>query len=319
MQKQGFDTARGLRVMVLAASLALPGCAVLNAEKNAPPLGQSVAVEHQHMQALVEGGAHADAGPTIVLIHGASANLRDMKIALGDNLAQSRRVVMIDRPGRGYSTRPPHGYELGVQARYIHETLEKLGVEKSVIVGQSLGGAVALRYALDYPNDTTGLVLLAPVTHPFNTGVAWYQQVSAWPVLGFIFREAVVPIYGPLVGPKSVAHSFAPNSPPPNYYGDSGLALLFRPKDFKANAADIDHLSAELARQAPRYASIRVPTVIFAGENDGTVSPQNNAERLAKEVPGASLTLLPHTGHALHHAEAARISAAILAVGTGAP
>lgn len=302
-------------LLALLAATLTSGCAVWRAERDAPPIGRFVDVDGQKMHALVLGETHKDAGSPVLLIHGASVNLRDMKIALGDRLAQSREVVMIDRPGRGYSSRPSDGYALTTQARLMRDTLRQLGVERPVVVGQSFGGAVALAYGLQYPDEISGLVLLAPVSHPFEGGVAWYNHVSQWPVLGVLFRRAVLPFYAPLVARRSVERSFAPNAAPPDYYNEAGVTLLFRAKDFKANASDLTHLDRELVAQSELYSSLPPGAVIFAGEDDRTVWPKIHAIPLSRAAPDATLVLLPHTGHALHHAETARIVDAILAVG----
>ena len=299
-------------VLVLLA--ALSGCAALRAEKKSPPIGAFIETGGERIHLVDLAPAGGGTGAPIVLIHGASVNLRDMKLALGDELAKSRRVIVVDRPGRGYSTRPKDGYRLETQARLIHDAVGSLGVRDPVIVGQSLGGAVALSYALQYQDDMAGLVLLAPVSHEWPGGVAWYNKVSGWPVAGFLFRRLIIPLYAPLAAKKGVEGSFGPDEAPQRYYEESGLPLLFRARDFKANAEDLRRLKPQIIEQSRRYAGIATPTVIFAGDDDRTVSPKLHAMRLATEIPGARLELLAETGHALHHAESARIIEAIEAL-----
>ncbi len=297
-------------MVLLFALSGVSGCASWSAERKAPPIGQFVNIEKERIH-VVDLGPRDSAKPAVVLIHGASGNLRDMKIALGDALSQDRRVIIVDRPGRGYSTRPEHGYKLARQAELIKETVDALGVEKPLIVGQSLGGAVSLAYALRYQDDMSGLVLLAPVSHEWPGGIAWYNRVSQWPVAGFLLRRLVVPVYGQLSAEDGIASTFAPDTPPPNYYEESGLALLFRAEDFKANAADIAHLKREIIAQQNRYGELHIPVAIVTGTDDTTVSPEIHSKHLAKQVSGATLTLLPETGHALHHAETDKIIAII--------
>lgn len=311
-------------VLILISSVALllaalSGHVTMQAERRSPPIGKRVDAggEKIHLVDLAPPGGGA--GAPVVLIHGASVNLRDMKLALGDRLAQSRRVIALDRPGRGYSTRPSDGWRLDVQAALIHEALAAAGVEKPVIVGQSLGGAVALAYALQYQDDMSGLVLLAPVSHEWPGGVAWYNEVSGWPVAGFLLRRLVIPLYGPVAARRGVAGSFGPDEAPNRYYEESGLPLLFRPGDFKANAADLRELKPQIVAQSRRYHEIRVPTIIFAGETDRTVSPKIHSMRLVQEIPGARLVMLPETGHALHHSESAAIISAIEELAGAAP
>ena len=281
------------------------------AEKNAPPLGRFVDVDGQHIHLVDLPALDGGDGPPLVLIHGASVNLRDMEMALGAELSKTNRVIIVDRPGRGYSTRPEDGWRLDVQAKLIHDAVAAVGAEKPVIVGQSLGGAVALAYALKYQDEMTGLVLLATVSHEWPGGVAWYNRASGWPVVGFLLRRIVIAVYGPLAARPGVEQSFAPNQPPDHYYEKSGLSLLFRPADFKANAADLAHLKPQIIAMSRHYGEIRIPTSILAGTSDTTVSPKLHSESLAREIPGARLELLPNTGHALHHAETAKVVTAI--------
>ncbi|MFQ5564468.1 MAG: alpha/beta fold hydrolase [Parvularculaceae bacterium] len=280
------------------------------AEKNAPPIGRFVEVEGERLH-VVELGRKNGGGPPLVLIHGASVNLRDMKMALGDRLAERHRVVLIDRPGRGYSTRPADGWRLDVQARLIHGALERLGVQRPVVVAQSLGGAVGLAYALNYQDEMTGLVLLAPVSHEWPGGVAWYNAASGAPVVGALLRRLVIPLYGLIAAPNGVKDSFAPDAPPPGYYEKTGLSLLFRPKDFKANAADIANLKPQIVEMSRRYGEISIPTAILTGSHDTTVSPTIHSWTLSRQIAGARFEVIENTGHALHHSQSARIIAVI--------
>ncbi|MEO0878492.1 MAG: alpha/beta hydrolase [Pseudomonadota bacterium] len=298
-------------LILLALFGAASGYATINAERNAPPVGEFVSVEGEKLHLLERGGDHKGVRPSIVLIHGASVNLRDMDIALGERLAQRYHVLMIDRPGRGYSSRPAKGWALDSQARLIKAAIDARGLNDPIIVGQSLGGAVALSYALQYQDEMRGLVLLAAVSHEWPGGVAWYNSASATPVVGFLLRRLVIPIYGQFIGPESVASSFAPDEAPANYFSRAGVPLLFRPKEFRNNAADIVNLKDEIIRQQDRYGVLNLPVAIVTGLQDTTVSPDIHSRALARDVDGASLTLLEDTGHALHHAEPARIIAII--------
>lgn len=300
-----------LTVIVLLTGVS--GCATWNAEKTAPMLGEHVSVDSVDIHVLDMGPRDATL-PPVILIHGASVNLRDMKLALGDKLAKGRRVIMVDRPGRGYSERPDEGWRLEEQAAHINAAVKSLGVENPVVVGQSFGGAVALAYALQYQEEMSGLVLLAPVSHEWPGGVAWYNSVSETPVIGFLLRRFVIPVYGQLAAKGGVEDSFEPDTPPQNYAERSGLALLFRPKDFRSNASDLVNLKKQIIEQQTRYGELTLPVAILTGVSDTTVSPELHSKALARDIDGATLTLLPDTGHALHHAETEKVLAAIAAV-----
>ncbi len=299
--------------ILFVAITGLTGCATWNAERNAPMIGEWIDVDGERMHAFTAGPRDGDL-PPVVLIHGASANLLDMQMSLGEALSQDRFVVMIDRPGRGYSDRPKHGYALDVQARYIHEVVNTFGLKDPLIVGQSLGGAVALNYALQYQEEMGGLVLLAPVSHEWPGGIAWYNRASQIPLIGFLLRRLVIPVYGQLAAEDGIEDTFLPDTAPENYYRRSGLALLFRPGDFKSNAADIAHLKQEIIRQQNRYGELQLMVAIMTGTSDTTVSPEIHSKTLATQIDGAMLTLFPDTGHALHHSQTEKIIEAINAL-----
>ena len=303
----------GLALIVLVLLLlgGLSGCATINAVKDAPPIGRFVEVDGEKLHLLEAGLEHKGKAPSVILIHGASINLRDMKMALGDPLSTRYHIMMIDRPGRGYSTRPNDGYQLAKQAQLIRDASKTVGIEKPIVVGQSFGGAVALAYALQYQDEMSGVVLLAPVSHEWPGGVAWYNSVSETPVLGHLLRWFVIPVYGQFAGPSGVVSSFAPNTPPENYYERVGLPLLFRPSDFKSNASDIVNLKAEIIAMQDRYGALKLPMAIMTGSEDTTVSPEIHSKTLATEVEGAQLDVFPDTGHALHHVHQEKIIAAI--------
>ena len=134
-------------------------------ERSHPPAGRFVEVAGGRLH-LVELGL-ADA-TVVVLLHGASGNLADMRVALGDRLAQRYRVILVDRPGHGWSDRPGGSADASParQAALIHQALDRIGVARAILVGHSWSGALATAYALAYPDAVAGLVLLAPVTHP---------------------------------------------------------------------------------------------------------------------------------------------------------
>ena len=107
------------------------------------------------------------AGPPVVLIHGASGNLRDWTLGAAQAIAAANTVFAFDRPGPGLSGRPPRGNErLAVQAGLIRGGLARLGVGRARLVGHSYGGSVALAWALDAPESVDGMVLLATPSHP---------------------------------------------------------------------------------------------------------------------------------------------------------
>ncbi len=105
------------------------------------------------MLAYVEAGV----GDPVLLIHGAMTNLDDMLTGPFDDLAAEHRVIAVDRPGHGESTRRRLAdASPWRQAEIIHDAAAELGVERPIVVGHSFGGAVALAYAMRFPRETAG-------------------------------------------------------------------------------------------------------------------------------------------------------------------
>ncbi len=250
--------------------------------------------------------------PRVLLIHGASSNLRELWGPLADELSTKYRVIAYDRPGLGHSTRPRRGgASLALQARMAAQVLQQTGQGPALIVGHSLGAAVSLRLALDFPQLVKGLVLIAPASHPYPHDNAWWVKLAATPGLGHAFSNLLVPSIGPMMAPAAVAANFWPRQPPVEYPEQGGVGLMFRPRAFRANARDVRATKAEFAAQAPRYGDIFAPAVIVTAEKDKIVSPKRNARALAVELAAAELVIAPDTGHMPHRLRTDLVLAAI--------
>ncbi len=299
-------------VMFLAALtgvlLGYSNYAATSAVKAYPPLGRFEVIDGVRLHYL--DSAPDEPGQsgrqTIVLLHGASSNLRDFAISIYAPLSQHYRVIAIDRPGYGYSGRPPgNGADWinpAVQARLIHGLLEKIGARNPVMVGHSWAGAVVLAYALDYPQQTGGVVMLAGASHPWRSKPSFHNRWPAIPVLGDLFLHTLAAPGFAFASSQAVARNFAPNIPPTDYAEHAGLSLLVRPDNWRANAEDMRNLAAFLAVQKNRYEELRMPVTIIFGEDDKSVNPENHGRRLHKQVAGSKLIMLPDTGHSPHHA-----------------
>lgn len=283
-------------------------------EARFPPLGDFADVDGVSLHYSVAGPADA-AMPPIVLLHGASTSLLDFHASLTPPLARRYRVIAVDRPGHGYSERPAasgDGWpDPAEQARLLHGLLEQLDVERPLLVGHSLAGAVVLAYLLAYPDESAGGVLLAGGSHPWQGGVSWYNDLAGVPLVGRLFAHTLPMTVGRLLLGDGLAEAFAPNQPPPDYLKRTGVPLTLRPATFLANAEDVRLLSPFLERQSTHYASIRRPLLLITGDADAVVPAWNHAERLVQQAPSAELVRLPEIGHGLHHVATERVAALI--------
>lgn len=256
--------------------------------------------------------AGAGNGAPLLLIHGASSNLLELWGPLANEFAPLHHVIAYDRPGMGHSTRARRGAEaLAHQARCAAAVLKEAKAAPAVIVGHSLGAAVALRLALDHPTLVRGLVLIAPASHPYPGQPAWWARLSAMPVLGDLFCGLLVPWLGPMMASASIANNFWPAPTPVDYPEQAGVPLIFRPRAFRASARDVVASKAEFAAQQPRYGELYTPAVVITAEKDRIVSPKRHARALAADLPAAELVIAPDTGHMPHRLRTDLVIAAI--------
>ncbi len=279
-------------------------------ERRFPPRGRWI-VAGGLRQHVVELDAASVSKPPVVLLHGAGCNLEDLR-ALGERLAVAHRVILIDRPGQGWSEgRGRRTCSPAAQAAILREVLDRLGVTRVVLVGHSWGGALALAFALDHPDRVAGLVLLAPPTHPHLHRLTSLYGALSLPVAGWLFARSLELPLSAMALPAGVRGAFVPQTPPPDYLTRSAAWLLLRPRCFLANARDVAGLQGFLAAQAPRYGTLRIPAVVISGDRDPIVAPRQHAMAFAAAQPGAKLVLLPGVGHMPHHAEMQRVVAEI--------
>src|SRR3981081_2982543 len=184
-----------MMVAVIVAALAglalITQAGVLLLQRAYPAQGRMIEVAGAKLNVL-EIGPRDAAGPPLVMIHGASSNLETMRRPLGDRLAKNHRVILIDRPGHGWSTRErDEDSTPAIQARMIAEALEKFGIGSAILVVHSWSGALGARMALDYPRPVPGLVMLRPVARPWaRRGHKARRCAGARPVVGLSHRAA---------------------------------------------------------------------------------------------------------------------------------
>jgi pimeloyl-ACP methyl ester carboxylesterase len=267
-----------------------------------PAHGKAIEVTGATLNVLDIGPKDA-AGPPIVLIHGASSNLEAMRRPLGDMLAVSHRVILIDRPGHGWSSAA--GEEAATpaaQGRMIEEALKKLNVGPVILVVHSWAGALGARMAIDYPARVAGLVMLAPVAYPWPGGVGWYNELVTKPVIGPLLAYTVTLPLGYFLAESGARTVFLPQVMPDDFVANTATPLLLRPREFLANARDLVRLKQAVTEQAPRYPEISAPTVVIAGDVDKTVSTNIHSRPFAAAVPNAKLIVLPGVGHMVQNA-----------------
>jgi pimeloyl-ACP methyl ester carboxylesterase len=254
-------------------------------------LSKFVSVDDARLHFVIKG-----AGRPVVLIHGNPGSCQDWSRLYGP-LALRYCGFAFDRPGHGHSQRPNHRpITVEVQAQMLHHALKALNVEQPILVGHSWGGALALAYALEFPEDLSGTVLLAPAAYESDDGVSFLTKLPAWPIVGDMINFLFTPLLGAWIVREDLQKAFAPD-PVPKKYLRHGLNEWTRPKKVKWYSVDDALLNESLPKFTSRYADIRVPVVIVTGDSDQIVPAEQNAHRLYEALPHAELMMLEKTGH----------------------
>jgi pimeloyl-ACP methyl ester carboxylesterase len=286
----------GLFVLATLAALAATSAQeVRKAEAAHPPVGQFVSAGGVRLH-YVERGA----GRPVVLIHDTDGILQEFTLSVFDRVAANHRALAFDRPGHGYSERPPgQPLDLALNARLLRAALSALGVEQPILLGQAYGASIALQYAADYPGEAAGLILLAPAAYAPGGLPNPIYLLPSTPLLGPLLLQTLLVPLGRLVLPGVQEAAFSP-LPVPTQYQDVTTALSLRPAQFQAHAEEVRAFGPDLRALAPRYAALPLPIAILAGEADLIAPPPTQAEPLHRALPAARLEILPETGHQIH-------------------
>jgi pimeloyl-ACP methyl ester carboxylesterase len=286
----------GLAALALGGALAaFTHWTARRVEAALPRAGRMVAVPGGHIHVQEQG-----AGPAILLIHGLGGQACHYTYRLAGLLAEQYRVVTVDRPGSGYSERDAaHPADLGTQADALAALIDALQLGAALVVGHSLGGAVALALAQRHPDKVKALALLAPLTQlPEEVPPAFraltieshaMRQLLAWTV----------------VTPASIARSkevlgqvFAPEAVPHDYAVRGGGLLSLRPSQFLSACADMQAVPDAMPGVIARYSAMRVPVSVLYGRQDRILDWEINGKGLTAQLPGSTLELVDG-GHML--------------------
>ncbi|MHA3913629.1 alpha/beta fold hydrolase [Halovulum sp. GXIMD14793] len=252
-------------------------------------------------------------GPQVLAIHGASGNILDWIVGPAQAIAENHRLLLIDRPGLGYSDRAPQdGSNPFVQARLMRRAETQLGFDAPILIGHSYGGAVALAWALDAPEVVPGLMLLAAPSHVWDGPPSLRnRRLASTPVLGQLATHLAAATVPQSMIDAAIDDVFAPQTPPPDYANRIEARLVLRPATQQANATDIATLKPHIRAMVPRYDSLTMPIELLHGDADTTVGLSIHSEPFAQRLPNAHLTVLDGIGHMPHHARPNEVLAAL--------
>jgi len=295
----------GLPKALTAAALALAACRATPIPVAARyPAGTGLAARYLTVDGSRIRYVESGSGPAVLFIHGIGASVYTWRYTLPAVAAAGYRAIAFDNRGFGLSDKPAHGYGNADYTRLVLGVMDSLQVGQAVLVGHSMGGAIAAEVALAAPGRVRGLVLVDAA----GLGVRWPFALRAarLPWLGAVAtalrgRASTAGIlrstYGDprKVTARDVDQYYAP-VPDPEY----GRALRGVLREFRFDAL------------AGRLGSLSAPTLVVWGSADRWIPPAIG-RRLAAELPRSAFLLVPFAGHAAPEEAPALVNRSLLA------
>lgn len=309
------STILGVIAFALLAPIAFTFFIARRVTKGFPPEGRFIDVGADRVHYTDRGQ-----GPAIVFVHGLCGNLRNFAYLDMDRLARSHRVIVIDRPGAGRSVRgadsPANIY---AQARMVAQCIEKLGLDKPVLVGHSLGGAISLAVGLNHPHVVRRLALIAPLTHAESAPPgAFGGLVLPSPLVRRLVSWTLAIPLSIINSRKAIAAVFAPETMPRDFPFKGGGLLGLRPHVFYAASSDLVSAPEDLPDMERRYASMTVPVDVLYGRGDRILNVKRQGEALKQKLDRVNLRIIDG-GHMLPVTQPALTTDWVLAVAAAAP
>ena len=285
-------------VAALVAAAAYAVARARAAERKTPPIGRFLEIDGVRLHYLEKGQ-----GDPVVLIHGNGSLIQDFTVSgLVDGLSGRHRVIVFDRPGFGYSTRPRSRIWTPIaQAELLMKALDQLGVDQPVVLGHSWGTLVAVALGLQFPPRVRGLVLASGYYFPTARWDVPILSPPAIPVIGDVMRYTVSPLLGRLLLPGIIRRLFEPASVPERFERLFPKEMMLRPSQLRASAADTALMVPAATELQPRYRELKSPVMIVTGTDDKIVDIGRQSERLHKELSGSKFIAVSGLGHMVHH------------------
>jgi len=235
-------------------------------------------------------------GPMTLLIHGLGGFAESWRYTVAA-LAPHGTVVALDLPGFGQSAKPRRRYGLGFFADALGGLLRALDVERVRIVGHSLGGGVAMAYALASPSRVERLALVSPIVPGFPLRPSLVYRLMALPGLGELIGRLITPsicatalercfvVADPVEIDFLVGHQYGARATADGRAAYLGTLRGVR-QDFIVRASAYRAALAQLQR----------PVLVIHGRQDPVV-PIAHAQALTQGLPRAEGRWLDGCGH----------------------
>ena len=237
--------------------------------------------------------------PTFILLHGFGASLFSWREVTGP-LSKFGTVIAYDRPAFGLTERPlewegesPYGPQ--AQVDIVVGLMDKLNIEKAILVGNSAGGTISMQVALQHPERVEALILVDAAVYAGGGAPAWSKFILKTPQMNHV---------GPLIarqlqaqGTEFLKTAFHdPTKITPEIFAGYQKPLQIENWDKALWQLTI---ASEESGLADRVNEISMPVLVITGDDDRIV-PTEQSLRLADELPNAELKVIAQSGHLPH-------------------
>jgi pimeloyl-ACP methyl ester carboxylesterase len=238
------------------------------------------------------------AAPPVLLIHGLGGQLRHLTYRLAPLLASDFYVVVVDRAGSGYSPRRPHPRVLDAQAAQLAELIDARNLQSTLVVGHSLGAAVAIELAQLRPDQVGALALITPalVTQKVPKGFR-PLMIKGSLLRGLVAWTVAVPVSA-MRSAIILGQIFRPDAAPDDFGTAGGGLLYLRPGAFIESSDELVSLISRSDEEPWRLAPSLTIGSIFAMD-DAVIDPTIQSQALTRNAPHGRIEYLGGTGHML--------------------
>lgn len=281
------------RLLRMALVLALVLCAGLQAlAQTSAPVEKDIVVFGQKIHY-----AEAGSGPTVILLHGLGGSWRAWQQNIGP-LAEKFHVIAPDQIGFGKSDKPLVNYRIRTYVDFLDQFCKQLNIDRATLVGNSMGGWIALLFTAALPDRVDKLVLVDAAGYPPPKDVDPRTFYGLNPSTRAGMKALVAKVfYGKIFQTDTAIDAAIANrlAAGDGYTINSITESIIRGEDF----LDV------------QVKTIKRPTLIVWGREDG-LTPLSDGERFNKEIPGSKLVVIEQCGHVPNLEKAAEFNAALM-------
>lgn len=236
--------------------------------------------------------------PLLLFIHGWPMSLVMLKtidpLVFISELAKYFYVIIPQLPGFFHSEPPKDLWSMENYADFVHQFIQRLNLDKPIIMGKSFGGGVAAMCAYKYPSDVSKLILIDSATVPERTKLSWFKVTKPIAMLG---RWLMVKDWFPFALKRVLISKFV------------GVPKQFIQRDNFARYLIMVDIFISYSRYFDARA-LKIPTLIVWGDKDN-VTPFREAKRLNKEISNSKL-LVFRGGHLVFETKPREVISAII-------